>query len=125
MNCKDCRWWNPEFERVPHSWGQCRRHAPMMELRITTETRFGQGRWPNTTAEDQCGDFERLVTTRRERGPAMKTLARWVAVSMLLLMVVGQVYSLGHKEGWDVVVIGAIFISVLVAAVWYGFLNEE
>lgn len=54
----------------------------------------------------------------------MKAVARTVAILLLLLLVVGQVYSLGVKEGWDAVVVMFGFVLLLFLSVWYGFMAD-
>ena len=63
-SCAKCRWWNDPGSRHEFTSGQCRRHGPMMPLRITISETYGneRARWPETVGGDWCGDFERLRT---------------------------------------------------------------
>lgn len=51
--CAACIYWKPEAKDL----GECRRHAPQtIAFRIDAETKF-ESRFPETKAEDWCGDF--------------------------------------------------------------------
>lgn len=55
----------------------------------------------------------------------MKTLARCVAVFLLVLLFAAQLVSLGMREGWDAAAFLALFIALLFGSVWYGFIVED
>ena len=66
MNCADCRFWNGDKhdrEEPHHGWAlDCRRHAPMPSLLITTDpAKADRAAFPKTKADDWCGDFEKFM----------------------------------------------------------------
>ncbi len=67
--CCRCRYWDgsKEGRKWPHSVDDCRRHAPILELIITTaDAKFHRPpAFPQTTAIDWCGDFEPLTPGQR------------------------------------------------------------
>jgi len=55
--CGSCRYWKPEEEKS--NLGQCRRHAPQsIVFNVDEEVQF-QSHFPDTAAEDWCGDYQR------------------------------------------------------------------
>lgn len=57
--CQGCKWWKPETTRE-HAWrGDCKRHAPVLGLVVTTNPyEHTEGRFPRTENHDSCGDYE-------------------------------------------------------------------
>ena len=54
--CGSCRYWKPgDASNV----GQCRRHAPQSIVFNVDEKLQFQSRFPETAAEDWCGDYQR------------------------------------------------------------------
>lgn len=65
MNCKDCRWWRQDTPMADtFDMGSCHRRSPAMHVMVTTQT-YGlssAAQWPQTSGNNGCGDFERMVT---------------------------------------------------------------
>lgn len=55
----------------------------------------------------------------------MRTAARWFGLFLLILLIVGQLASLGMKEGWWAVVFTVCFIVALFGSLWYGLSGDE
>lgn len=80
--CFDCRFWDGPREvdgdgdpLYSHSHGDCKRHAPMVRLVITSWDRTAydtenRPQWPHTGPLNGCGDFEqRAAETTPETRP--------------------------------------------------------
>lgn len=53
--CQACAHWNA----LGGSTGECRRHAPqMIAFEVDDEVKF-ESKFPATSADDWCGDFEK------------------------------------------------------------------
>lgn len=54
--CGSCRYWKKSENQA---MGECHRHAPQaIAFNVEQKLQF-QSRFPDTTAEDWCGDYQR------------------------------------------------------------------
>jgi hypothetical protein len=56
--CGSCRfWWREKSRRGGLGWGQCRRMPPALPIVRTDKLKL-VGIWPETEADDWCGEWQ-------------------------------------------------------------------
>lgn len=57
--CVECEAWRPLPNQIASDWGECRLHAPVVQMDPTLPDP-----WPHTKADDWCLDFRELEALR-------------------------------------------------------------
>jgi hypothetical protein len=73
MNCGACDFWWPAAHSKPavntYDHGQCRKRSPII-LTVVDRDQMSTAKtayWPNTMADDGCGDYQRHPTRRIQK----------------------------------------------------------
>jgi len=59
MKCKNCKWWDDEYDKETPDLGICRKNAPRTSNVFDDEkNHFVYSLWPETIEDDWCGAFQ-------------------------------------------------------------------